>query len=163
VGTSYLIYAWIFHGFGLGLILVPLATESIRRIPQHLVGVSSGMFNLMRNEGGSVGIAISTTILAQRAQFHHARLAEHATPFSANLQAGFMKLARGFFPYAGQSPASMPGLAAGLVGAETTRQSFLMAFVDVFAALMVVFALALPFVLLLRNFRKGEDVTPALE
>ncbi|WP_026852313.1 DHA2 family efflux MFS transporter permease subunit [Geothrix fermentans] len=155
-GMAYLVTAWIFHGLGLGFVFVPIATAAVQRIPPALVGTASGLFNLMRNEGGSVGIALASTLLAQRAQFHHTRLAEHITPFSGPLQAGYASLTQGLFPRAGLDPVSVRGLAQGLIGAEVTRQSFLMSFVDVFGFLVVVFLLALPFVLTLRNPRGGD-------
>jgi len=153
---TYMIIAWLFQGFGLGLVLVPIATESIKRIPPKLVGASSGMFNLLRNEGGSVGIAICTTLLVQRAQFHHSRLAESVTPYSGAYQVGATQLSRGLFPFAGLDPTSTQRLAQGLIGAEVARQSFLMSFVDVFAFLVLIFVVALPFVFLCRS-PKSDD------
>lgn len=154
-GMAYLIIAWIFHGLGLGFVFVPIATVSIQRIPPALIGTASGMFNLMRNEGGSVGIAVASTILTQRAQFHHARLAEHITPFNGTVQASYASLSQNLFPRAGLDPVSVKGLSQALIGAEVTRQSFLMSFVDVFGFLVVVFLLALPFALTLRNPKGG--------
>ena len=154
-GMPYLVFAWVFHGLGLGFVFVPIATASMQRISPERMGVATGMFNLMRNEGGSVGIAAATTVLAQRAQVHHSRLTENITPYSMAFQEGLSRLGHGLFPYAGLDPVSTRGLAQGLVGAEVVRQSYLMSFVDVFGFLVVVFLLALPFVLLLRNPKGG--------
>jgi DHA2 family multidrug resistance protein len=154
-GIGYMTIAWLFQGFGLGLVFVPLATETIVRVPPKLLGVSSGMYNLLRNEGGSVGIAISTTLLAQRAQFHHARLAEWINPFNPTAQQDFVRLAQGFYPYAGMDPGSTAKLAQGVIGAEVTRQAYVMSFVDVFAFLVLVLVVALPFVLLCKSPGKG--------
>lgn len=143
---AYMIIAWIFQGFGLGMVLVPIATESILRIPPKLVGVSSGMFNLLRNEGGSVGIALSTTILTQRAQFHQARLVENITPYSGTYQLGAQSLSTGIFARSGLDPVSSKHLATGVIGLEVSRQSFLMSFVDVFAFLALIFVIAIPFI-----------------
>nr|WP_320133972.1 DHA2 family efflux MFS transporter permease subunit [uncultured Holophaga sp.] len=156
IGIAYMVIAWLFQGFGLGLVLVPLATETIKRVPAHLVGVSSGMFNLLRNEGGSVGIALSTTILAQRAQFHHARLAEWISPYHLSAQLGSVELGKHLYPWAGRDPHSTTQLAQGLMGAEVTRQAFVLSFVDVFAFLMLVFVIALPLVLLCKSPAKGQ-------
>jgi DHA2 family multidrug resistance protein len=152
VGVAHLALAVAVFGFGMGLLLVPLASESMRRVPNAWMGTASGLFNLLRNEGGSVGIAVCTTILAQRAQFHHARLAEQVTPFNGLLQHQAAALAQGLFPRAGQAPTAVAQLGAGLLGAEVTRQAYLMSFVDVFAFLAAVLALAIPFVLLMRQF-----------
>jgi DHA2 family multidrug resistance protein len=155
--VAHMALAMCVFGFGMGLVIVPIASESIRRIPPALLGTSSGMFNLMRNEGGSVGIALCTTILARRSQFHFARIAEGLTPFSAVLQHRAAAMAAGLFPRAGLDPAAMPGLAAGLLTAEVVRQSYLLSFIDVFFFLAAAMAVSLPFVMLMRQFRKGED------
>jgi DHA2 family multidrug resistance protein len=113
--------------------------------------VAAGIFNLMRNEGGSVGIAVATTLLQTRSQFHQARLTEHLTAFNGTLQQGVLKLNHLLFTTAGQDPASVNRLAQALVGAEVSRQAYLMAFVDVFFILVIVYVLCLPFVLLLKD------------
>lgn len=156
IGLSWMIIAWLFQGFGLGLVLVPLATETIIRVPPKLVGVSSGMFNLLRNEGGSVGIAISTTFLTQRAQFHHARLAEWISPFAPAAQQGFASLSKGIYLRSGLDPASSARLAQGVMGAEVTRQAFVMSFADVFAFLALVFVVALPLAALCKSPGKRQ-------
>ncbi|BDU78125.1 DHA2 family efflux MFS transporter permease subunit [Mesoterricola sediminis] len=156
VGISWMIIAWIFQGFGLGLVLVPLATETIIRVPPKLIGVSSGMFNLLRNEGGSVGIAICTTILTQRAQFHHARLAEWITPYNPVAQHGLVAMTAGLYPRAGMDPLTTGKLSVGLVGGEVTRQAFVMSFNDVFAFIVLVFVVAVPFVLFCKSPGKRQ-------
>lgn len=145
-------------GVGMGLVIVPIASESIRRVPPALLGTASGLFNLFRNEGGSVGIALCTTILAQRSQFHFARLGEGLGPSNGVLQYRLAQLTAGLFPRAGLDPASLPQLGAGLLGAELARQSYLLTFVDIFAFLAAAMALSLPFVMLMRHFRKGQAV-----
>ncbi|HVO12221.1 MAG TPA: DHA2 family efflux MFS transporter permease subunit [Vicinamibacteria bacterium] len=148
---SYLVTAWIFHGLGLGLVFAPVGATCMQRVEPRLMSTATGMFNLMRNEGGSVGIAVATTVLARRAQFHHARLAERVTPLSAVLQVSRVRLAGRLLPRTGLDPVSAARLGHGLVGVEVVRQSYLMGFVDVFAMLAVVFLLAAPLVLLLRD------------
>ena len=148
---SYLVTAWIFHGLGLGLVFAPVGATCMQRVQPRLLSTATGIFNLMRNEGGSVGIAVATTVLARRAQFHHARLVERVTPFSAALQVSQVRLAGQLLPRTGLDPSSAARLGHGLVGAEVVRQSYLMGFVDVFAMLAIVFLLATPLVLLLRN------------
>ena len=70
------------QGFGLGTTFVSLTTLTMSRISQEKMGNATGIFNLMRNLGGSFGIATATTLLARRGQFHQSRLVEHLTPFS---------------------------------------------------------------------------------
>jgi DHA2 family multidrug resistance protein len=150
-GMGYLTVAWCFRGLGLGFVFVPVATAAMRRIAPESYGVASGIFNLMRNEGGSVGIACATTLLQTRSQFHQARLTEHITAFNGLLQQGVVRLDHLLFATAGQDPASVRRLAMGLVGAEVSRQAYLMAFVDVFFMVVIVYVICLPFVILLKD------------
>lgn len=151
--VAYMAQAMAVFGFGMGLVLVPIATESIRRIPPELTGTGTGMFNLLRNEGGSVGIAVCTTLLAQRSQFHYERLAEHVNAFNAVLQHQAAAMAAGLFPRAGLHPTAMPSLTAALLGQELIQQSYLMSFIDIFAFLAATMLLSLPFALLMRRFK----------
>jgi DHA2 family multidrug resistance protein len=155
---GFLVMARVFNGFGMGFTIVTLATASVARVPAPLLGTSSGLFNLMRNEGGSVGIAAATTLLAQRAQFHHARLSEHVSGFNPSLQVGLAQIKAGLLPRAGMDAGSVGRLAQGLVGGEVVRQSYFLSFVDVFAFLSVAFIVTLPFVIALRNPPPGEGL-----
>ncbi len=159
---SFLIVARIFNGIGMGFTIVVLATASMVRVPSPSKGQATGIYNLMRNEGASVGIAAATTILANRAQFHHARLAERITATNPALQQGLAGLKAGLFPRAGLDPASTGQLARGLVGAEVLRQGYYLAFVDVFAFLSLAFLVTLPFVLALKEPPKGGGGLGAL-
>ncbi len=151
VSFSYVMFSRLVQGFGLGCLFVPIAVSAYSRIPPAMMGQATGLFNLLRNEGGSVGIALSSTILSQRAQFHQVRLVEHLTPLDPGYGQRLGQLARGLFPWAGLDPSSTRGLAQGLLYGELQRQSVLMAFVDVFWVLMLIFGLILPFLFLLRG------------
>jgi DHA2 family multidrug resistance protein len=156
---GYLTYAWCFRGLGLGFVFVPIATAAMRRIPPASMGVAAGFFNLMRNEGGSVGIAVAATLLQTRSQVHHARLAEHLTPFNGTLQLYVHHLDTAVAWGTGLDPGSAHRLTQGLLDAELVRQSYVMAFVDVFACLVLVYVICLPFVLLLKDPGHGGGGT----
>jgi MFS transporter, DHA2 family, multidrug resistance protein len=151
VGFHYLLWSRLCQGFGLGFLFVPIATSAYARISPQQMGQATGLFNLLRNEGGSVGIALATTFLTQRAQFHQNSLVEHLTPYDPAYQQSLANLARGIFPYSGLDPVSNKGLAQGLVYGLLQRQAYALAFVDVFFLLMLVFCCFLPFILLLRG------------
>lgn len=150
-GIPYMVMARVFNGIGMGFAIVTLASATVVRVPPHLLGNSSGIFNLCRNEGGSVGIAVATTFLTQRAQYHQARLVEHVTIYHAPFQQGVARLKAGLFPWAGLDPTSVSRLAHGLIGAEVVRQSYVKSFVDIFGFLSFAFLITLPFVFFLQG------------
>ncbi len=71
----------IFMGIGMGMLFIPLTTLTIAGIRKEDMGNATAIYNLIRNIGGSIGIAIVTTVVSRRAQFHQARLVDHLTPY----------------------------------------------------------------------------------
>jgi DHA2 family multidrug resistance protein len=65
----------------LPFVFIPLSAVSYVGVPPDRTNEASALINLMRNLGGSVGVSFTTTMLQERLQFHHARLAEHVTPY----------------------------------------------------------------------------------
>ena len=149
----------IFQGVALSFLFIPLMTLSMAGIPKEKMGNATSIFNLMRNIGGSVGIAIMTTFLARRAQMHQNMLV-------GNITAGNLKTLRmlqgmqGWFHVNGvdQSMASRRAWAAlyGMV----QRHASMLSFVEAFWIMGVLFLAMLPFVLLLRNPRPKPQGPP---
>ncbi len=73
--------ARVLQSAGLAFLFVPINTMAFATVPREKMGGATGLINLARNIGGSSGIAIVTTILARRTQFHQARLVSHMTPY----------------------------------------------------------------------------------
>ncbi|MEJ0020309.1 MAG: DHA2 family efflux MFS transporter permease subunit [Acetobacteraceae bacterium] len=65
----------------LPFLFIPLSAVSYVGVPPDRTNEASALINLMRNLGGSVGVSFTTTMLQERLQFHHARLAEHVTAY----------------------------------------------------------------------------------
>jgi DHA2 family multidrug resistance protein len=70
----------------LGFVFVPLNTASLGDLPPQKVGNASGLFNLMRNVGGSVGISLVNTLLARHEQLHRTELLHNLSPTNHNFQ-----------------------------------------------------------------------------
>jgi DHA2 family multidrug resistance protein len=140
-------------GVGMGFLFVPLTTVTMSTIRKEEMGNATGIFNLLRNLGGSFGVAFVTTMLARRAQFHQVHLVQHLTPFSRNLQAAVPQISevlreRGFtFPLTGQGR-------LGVIYNELLRQASMLSFNDAFYILSIMMILILPLVLLMK---KGEQ------
>jgi DHA2 family multidrug resistance protein len=66
----------------LPFVFIPLSAVSYVGVPPNRTNDASAMINLMRNLGGSVGVSFTTTMLEDRLQFHHERLAEHITAYN---------------------------------------------------------------------------------
>jgi DHA2 family multidrug resistance protein len=129
-------------GFALSFVFVPLATMATSTIPREEMGNATGLFNMLRNIGGSIGISMATTALVRRAALHQTELGAQLGPSNMVLQQKSHAIA-GYLSHhigpQGAGPGSM-----GLIYGMMERQSALMAYVDVFrwTALLAFFCAA---------------------
>src|ERR1039458_7035654 len=128
----YVMFSRLVQGFGLGFLFVPISTAAFSHLSPQKMGQATGLFNLLRNEGGSVGIALSATVLARHAQIHHARLGEHVSAYSPVVQERLAATAHGLFSVSGLDPETVRSLSLGLLEGSLSRQAAAKAYVDVF-------------------------------
>ena len=140
----------IYLGVGLAFLFVPLATITFAFVPEEKTGTATGIFNLMRNIGGSFGIAAATTILATRAQFHQSRLVGDVTPLSPGYL-HWQNATVGHLTAAGQPPMQAQQTALGLAYKTVQTQSSWLSFVDAFWLAGVLMLILIPLVLVLRK------------
>jgi DHA2 family multidrug resistance protein len=142
------------QGFGLGSTFVSLTTLTMSRISQEKMGNATGIFNLMRNLGGSFGIATATTLLGRRSQFHQSRLVEHLTPLSQPFNDWQHQLSQAV-PSLGShwhwwnTPQAMAHLYH-----QAVTQAKMLAFCDDYWFFTIVFLCLLPLVFLMRALPK---------
>ena len=123
---------------GIALFFVPLAYLTMAYIPNERMNNAAAIFNLLRNLGGSFGVAFVTTLLARRAQFHQARLIENLNPYSLTYQSALERLQAYLAPkYLGLHDATQVGGAA--LYRLLLQQANAMAFYDVFHAQALMF------------------------
>ena len=82
IGMRSIILPVMINGLAMSFIFVPLTTSTMGGLSQEQMGNASGIYNLMRNIGGSIGIAAMTTLLARAAQTNQAELAHHFSPYN---------------------------------------------------------------------------------
>jgi DHA2 family multidrug resistance protein len=126
----------------LSFVFVPLATMATSTIPREEMGNATGLFNMLRNIGGSIGISMATTALIRRAAMHQTELGANLDPSNMVLQQKSAAIA-GYLGHHIGPAAGRPG-AFGLMYGLMERQSALMAYVDVFrwTALLAFFCAA---------------------
>jgi len=148
ISISSIVWPNIISGFAMGFIFVPLTTMALGTLSNEQMGNASGVFNLMRNTGGSVGIASVTTMLARGAQVHQAMMVAHLTPYDPAFQQRVGQLAaRG-----------VPGVAtqqayAGIYG-TLVRQATLLSYIDIFRVLSFLCLLCIPATLLFERVKR---------
>lgn len=144
-----IIWPRIVLGIGMGFLFIPLTTLTMSSVSREEMGNASAIYNLLRNLGGSFGVAFVTTIISRRAQFHEVRLADHLTPFDRNYQ-----IAAGNAAQALQLQGLDPGTAGqgglAMIYGQMLRQASMISFNDAFYLLSVLMVCILPLVLLMR-------------
>jgi DHA2 family multidrug resistance protein len=140
-------------GVGMGFIFIPLTTLTMSAIRKEEMGNATAIFNLLRNLGGSFGVAFITTVVATRAQFHQARLVEHLTPFGRNLQQAVPQISE-FLRQKGVPSSLLNQGSLEVIRGELLRQASMMSFNDAFYLLSIIMAVVL---LLVPFMKQGEE------
>ena len=117
-------------GVALSFVFVPLSTMTVSTISNREIGNATGLFNMMRNIGGSIGIATATTALIRRADLHQTYLSGNLSPSTAVLQQKSAMIAAYLGTHIGP-PGARPG-SFGLLYGLMQQQAALLAYVDVF-------------------------------
>jgi len=138
------------QGLSLGLIFVPLTTITMSPVPKQNMGNATSIFNLMRNIGGSIGIAMVDTFYARFQQTHINNLVVHAMPGEGRYARLFDSF-RSLFLSQGSGPGLADQQSTATLFGLVERQASMLSFIQVFHILTVMFLALAPFVLLMRR------------
>ncbi|HVN78335.1 MAG TPA: DHA2 family efflux MFS transporter permease subunit [Terriglobia bacterium] len=142
------VMARIVQSLGIAFLFVPINAVAFNFIPREKTGYATGLINLARNIGGSSGIAFVTTMLARRSQFHQNILVSHMTPYDSNYQAALRSSSQFLMS---QGAVSSQAQAQGLLYGLLQRQSAMLAFLDSFWLLAVMFIALVPLIFLMKK------------
>jgi len=142
IGPYTLLLPIMLTGFALAFVFVPLATITTSTIPREEMGNATGLFNMLRNIGGSIGIAMATTAIIRRAALHQTEIGANISSSNPVLQQSSRQIATYLGHHLG--PASARPGSMGLLYGRLLQQSALLAYVDVFrwTALLAFFCAA---------------------
>ena len=142
----------ILNGFAGGFIFVPLTTMTMSRLRKEQIGNAAGIYNLMRNIGGSIGIASITTMLVRGSQIHQSYLAGNLTPTSpAVLQA--LQGLQAKFQMGGASAYNAQQESLAALYGSVQQQATVLAYADNFRLMAFLMLLCIPMVLLFHRVR----------
>jgi DHA2 family multidrug resistance protein len=141
-------------GFGLSFVFVPINTAAYGTLKNTQIGNASGLFNLMRNVGGSIGISIATTLLTRRAAAHQNEIANFVPRTGAAFQSSLNGTQQFLGSYFG--PANARAAAQASLYGQLQQQASLWSFVDVFRWLSLLCFFCVGVVWLLKRVRPGK-------
>jgi DHA2 family multidrug resistance protein len=150
----------LIQGVGMSLLFVPLTTVSMDPIPRERMGNATSLFNLMRNIGGSIGIAATGTMLARHTQATTAILGANVTAYDHASQSMLMQM-RAAFIASGSDPVTAANRANAAVFGMVQRQATMVSFVGIFLQLGILFIALVPLVLLMKRPRRGAGPVAA--
>jgi DHA2 family multidrug resistance protein len=145
----------VLNGFAISLIFVPLTTSAMGTLAREQIGNATGIFNLMRNVGGSIGIASITTFVARMAQSNQNVLSAHTSQFNPQFQQRLAELQSMLSHKVGAWEAARQ--ARGILYRMLSQQAELTSYIHNFRLLGIVCLVCAPMVLL---FKKVRDAKP---
>jgi DHA2 family multidrug resistance protein len=137
-------------GLSLGLIFVPLTTISMAPIKKENMGNATSLFNLVRNLGGSIGISAVSTMQTRFQQRNINQLGAHVTPYNPSALS-MMNSLHGMFMSGGSDSHTATHQARAAMFGMVQQQASMLAYNSIFLILAGLFALMLPFILLMRR------------
>ncbi len=144
--------ARIYQSAGMAFLFVPINVMAFYFIPKEKFNNATGIINLARNIGGSMGIANVVTLLARRTQFHQGMLVSHMTPYDPAYQ-GMVRGAAGILYQAGSSYPDAQAQASGMAYGLLQRHAGMLAFVDDFWLMGLTFLGLIPLMFLMKKTR----------
>jgi len=149
--------ARVLQASGLAFLFVPINTAAYAHLPREKNNAASGLMNLARNIGGSVGISLVTTLLARRAQVHQVDLASNFSPTNPTFQATLHGLTN-TLTLRGYDPASAMQRAYAMIQGNLIQQATMLAYIDNFWLLGAIIGCLIPFVFLIRKGKPGGGI-----
>ncbi len=148
------VIARVFQAIGMAFLFVPINTAAYAFLPREKNNAASGLMNLARNIGGSVGISVVTTMLDRRSQVHMTDLSSHLSQSNPALQSAIQGATRAMQAH-GASAAGAARQAYALIQGTVERQATMLAYIDCFWFLGVAIMAMIPMVFLMKKSKPG--------
>lgn len=156
-GTDDLFWPLLWRGAVTVLMFLPLSLATLGPLPQQDISAGSGFYNLTRQLGGSIGIAVLTTLLDRREAFHRAVLLEHVTPYDLATNQR-LDMLTGALQSRGIDAQTAHQQALALISQSVSTQAAVLSFADIFRFVGVVFLCSLPLLFFLGKGKGGKNV-----
>jgi len=149
--------ARVIQALGLAFLFVPINTAAYAFLPKEKNNQASGLINLARNIGGSVGISVVTTMLSRRTQFHLANLSNHVNQGNGKFQA-MLNSASHMLMARGSNTVEATRQAYGLISNMLMQQATMLAYIDDFWLVGVAVVVMIPFIFLMKKVKPGGPI-----
>ncbi|HTJ94802.1 MAG TPA: MFS transporter, partial [Pararobbsia sp.] len=158
-GWQQLVLPQALRGFGQQFSIAPIVTMSLGSLPPARLRSASGLFNLMRNLGGAIGIAVVSTMLNDRLNLHFLRLNEHVTYGRPTVEA-LLNQNAAHFAQVGGNVLDGANASLSLLHQLAMREALVLTFSDTFAVVAACFAFAVVLALFSKSLKPGAAPPP---
>jgi DHA2 family multidrug resistance protein len=147
------------RGAGMGMLFIPITTLALSTLKGREIGEGAAFTGMMRQLGGSFGVAIVTTFMASQMVVHESQISAHLDRFDPAVQNRITAMQHGFMMRGIPEKIALQDAYKALEGTVMKQASFL-SYMDVFYYIGIMFLLCIPFVMLVRGNlkRKGEKI-----
>ncbi|SFU62760.1 MFS transporter, DHA2 family, multidrug resistance protein [Pustulibacterium marinum] len=159
-GSEHFFWPLVVRGIGLGLLFVPITTLSLSTLQGKDIGDGAAFTGMMRQLGGSFGIAIITTFITRITVQHRVDLIPNITAVDFKVQQRIQGLKQ-MWMSKGFAPNEALDKAYALLNGSVTKQATVLAYMDVFLYLGILFLLCVPFVMLIKKGAGKVDMSNA--
>jgi DHA2 family multidrug resistance protein len=149
--------ARVLQAAGMAFLFVPINTAAYAFLPRDKNNAASGLMNLARNIGGSVGISLVTTLLDRRTQVHMNDLSRHLSASNPAFQSALQGATQAMRAH-GASTAFATQQAYALIAGTVQRQATMLAYIDDFRLLGWAILAMIPMVFLMKKSRPGGGI-----
>ena len=159
ISPTTLLLPILITGFALSFVFVPITTAAYGTLDNRQIGNASGLFNLMRNVGGSIGISVAQTLLTRRSDVHQNELTNYIPMTGQQFQntvGGLRQALTGYYGPSNTGAVSAGGPSTSYIYQQLQQQSLLWAFVDVFRWLALLCFFCVATVWLLKKVKPGS-------
>lgn len=157
-GTEHMFWPLILRGIGLGLLFVPITTLSLSTLKGKQIGEGAAFTGMMRQLGGSFGIAIITTFITRFSQEHRVNLVSNLSMDKLEVQNRVLQLQQGFMSK-GFSASEALGKAYQVLDLSVMKQATVLSYMDIFMYLGVMFLCCIPIIFFIK--RGKNKINPA--
>ncbi|AWH85425.1 MFS transporter [Flavobacterium album] len=160
-GTENFFWPLIMRGVGLGLLFVPITTMSLSTLKGKSIGEGAAFTGMMRQLGGSFGIAIISTFITRYTQSHRVNLVAHEQVTDFAVQQRVSQIQHGFMAQGIPANEALDKAYKAMEGG-VLRQATVLSYMDIFLYLGILFLICIPFILLIRRGKGKVDMSEAM-
>lgn len=156
-GKEAFFWMMIFRGIAMGMLFIPVTTLSLSTLKGREIGEGAAFTGMMRQLGGSFGIALITTFMAQQTMTHRNNLVSHLDATNPSIQQQVTALQQGFEAKGAASNIALQE-AYKAMDYSVTKQAMVLSYMDVFLYIGLLFLICVPFVLIVKNKKQAGKV-----